>query len=408
MNNSITALKEKFISKKSFVNFDYYIFLLQTLFYGTVVGLNSMLIPVFALQLKATPFMVGLIAGSRGIGHFAFVVPIGFLLDRYGAKKVFVYVSFIDFLIILFMAFAKSPFELLLLASFEGIACSTRLTALNGAFLNHLSHIDASISGWYKGFMNSGLVLAGPLIGGLLLNVFGMKTALIGTACLVIFTNIFIIIFGTVYSTEDNNRANKRSDSSESEGFWEILKNPRILFTTLSEGLGSGYISSFRALIVLLVVGLLKRNAATVSKIVLVLGVAYIVTVFFGSPVLKNIKTKTLFQIAFIVMIPDLLILSAANNLESLYIGAFFSGIGMGILSLGNYRMMSGIKSRGGKLAGLFTFSAGLSLAIAPMLSSFIADFINVGASFLIYIIPFVLIGIVTIFKNKKIAKISL
>lgn len=386
---------------KSLTNFNYYIFLIQSLMYGTVVGLNSMLIPIYALKLGANAFMVGLIAGSRGIGHFAFVVPIGFLLERFGAKKVFLVSSFIDFFIIFSMGFVNSQYALLFLGSLEGIACSTRLTAINGAFLSHLNAISNQKSGWFKGFMNSGLTLSGPLIGGILITKFGFKEAFIVTSVIVIATNIVVIFFGANY-TNDTLKSDSSKESEES--FFYLLKNPKILFTAICEGLGSGYISSFRTLTILLIVGILHGSTEDVSLVVFVTGIANIFIVFAGPPVFKGINTRTLFDISVLIMIPSLFLLAFGNSLKILCIGSFLSGIGTGILSLGNYRMMAQIKGSNGKVAGLLTFSAGFSLAAAPMISSFIADIINVHISFISYVIPFILISACSFAVKRKTA----
>ncbi|HEX9060283.1 MAG TPA: MFS transporter [Clostridia bacterium] len=406
MEHSIAISENEDNKIKSLTNFNYYVFLIQSLMYGTVVGLNSMLIPIYALNLGANAFMVGLIAGSRGIGHFAFVVPIGFILERFGSKKVFLVSSFIDFFVIFLMGFVRDQYSLLFLGAFEGILCSTRLTALNSAFLSHLSTINQLKSGWFKGFMNSGLTLSAPVIGGILTSKLGFKESFIATALLVIATNIVVIIFGANYNNDasknKNNLKKYKNDLKESEeSFFYLLKNPKVLFTSICEGLGSGYMSSFRTLIILLIVGILHRSTEDVSLIVLITGVANIFIVFAGPPVFNGLSINSIFNISTSIMIPSLFILAFGNNLATLCIGSFFSGIGTGILSLGNYRMMAQIKGSNGKVAGLLTFSAGFSLAAAPMISSFIADIINVHISFLSYIIPFGLIAYLAASRRK-------
>lgn len=153
---------------------DYYSFLLHTLIYGMAVGLNSILIPAYALELHASILEVGLIVGSRGIGHFALVVPVGFLLERFGARKIFILSTLLEAFFVLAIFFADTPLMLLLFATLDGFMCSTRLTVLNAAFLQLLPQIDSSRNGWYKACMTTGLMVAGLVAGGMLATQIGM------------------------------------------------------------------------------------------------------------------------------------------------------------------------------------------------------------------------------------------
>src|SRR6266568_5148931 len=57
---------------------------------GVATGMMQMTIPLYAMSLKATTLQLGLIAGASGIGRLLVVLPSGLLIDRYGARLLFI------------------------------------------------------------------------------------------------------------------------------------------------------------------------------------------------------------------------------------------------------------------------------------------------------------------------------
>ncbi len=368
------------------------------------MGLNSILIPAYALELGASALEMGLIVGSRGIGHFALVVPVSFLLERFGARPLFLVSSFLEAIFILAVFFVGSPLPLLLLATLDGFMCSTRLTVLNTAFLQLLPRINPAQNGWFKACMTSGLMLAGPAAGGILAAKIGLAAAFVINAAVIFATIVLVILLPADFLSY-----RKRSDNVNNVNllskFLKLLRDRKILFIAAGETLNTGYMSSFRTLIILVVVGLLKLPVDIVAQIVLVGGGANILTTFAGPVLLKNCQTKTYYHITVLGIVPALVLLGAGGQSWMLYLGSLLSGVSIGVMSLANYKMMSTVQGDRGLIAGVFTFSAGFSLAVAPMVSSILADYFNVRTAFLAYIIPFgVLEGVLWLYRSRAAA----
>lgn len=377
-------------------------FLFQSFIYGTVVGSMSMLIPLYALSLNSDAVQVGLITGSRGMGHFLLVVPVGILLDRFGIKKVFIISSFFSFLIVLFMPFAKIPQVLLLFALAEGLACSTRLTSLNAWAFELLPYLKPSQTGWYKGVSGTGTTIIGPILASFLAEGLGFTTAFTVVAIITLIVNIIELFFGTSNGAKLDVNRDKESVLSACISLLKMFKNPRLLFVSYAESLNSAFTSCFRILIILLIVVSMQKSSGLVSLITSFVGVAYLIVVFLGGFILNYLKSVTIYILSSSIVVISLFILATNQEINFISLASILAGIGLGSLSLVNYKNIGEIKGDSGKVSGIITFTTGVTLCMAPMTISCIVEMFNFQGGFFTLIIPFLML-IVMIFLKIKI-----
>lgn len=384
-------------------NKKFYSFLFQGFFYGISVGYMSLLIPLYALKLNSNAFQVGLITGSRGMGHFLLVVPVGILLDRFGIKKIFTISNFASFLIVLMFPLVNNPKMLLLLALFEGLACSSRLTTLNAWSFELLPFLKPSQLGWYKGVSSTGSTIVGPIIGSFLSEKLGFTIAFAWIAIIILIVNLIQLFFVT--GTVSKQKANEKNEVVVKSfiNIFRMFKNPKILFVSYGESLNSAFTSCFRILIILLLVGVMHKSSGLVSFVTSLVGIAYLIVVFFGGFILKYLKATTIYIISSCIISMVFVVLAIADNLIFIYLASIIAGIGLGILSLVNYKTISGINSDSGKVSGIITFTTGVTLCIAPMAISCVVEMFSLKAGFLALILPFLLVTFLAAFKNKVI-----
>jgi len=130
-------------------------------------------------------------------------------------------------------------------------------------------------------------------------------------------------------------------------------------------------------------------------------GVAYLIVVFFGGFILKYLKSSTIYLIAAFITSISLFIFATNQEILSISIASVFSGIGLGTLSLVNYKTIGGLKGESGKISGIITFTTGVTLCMAPMTISCITEMSSFKAGFLTLITPFALLIILVIFRGK-------
>ncbi|WP_292460059.1 MFS transporter [Methanothermococcus sp.] len=140
------------------------------------IGLIAPLMSIYAKELGASNFEIGIIFGSFAIARTIAQIPIGSLSDKYG-KKIFILIgTFFYGIFTLMYAFINSVSGLLLVRLFNG-AFSSFITPVAGAYVATIAPREKL--GEYMGIFNSSISVGfamGPLIGGFLAEWYGIKT----------------------------------------------------------------------------------------------------------------------------------------------------------------------------------------------------------------------------------------
>ena len=140
------------------------------------IGLIAPLMSIYAKELGASNFEIGLIFGSFAIARTIAQIPIGSLSDKYG-KKIFILIgTFFRGVFTLMYAFVSSVIGLLFVRIFNG-AFSSFITPVAGAYVATIAPREKL--GEYMGIFGSAIGLGfamGPLIGGFLAEWYGIRT----------------------------------------------------------------------------------------------------------------------------------------------------------------------------------------------------------------------------------------
>ena len=107
---------------------------------GVTIGLSKVVTQFFALKIGATPFQIGLIVAMESIGMVLVTVPAGFIISRFGARRVYAIASLGPMVVNLTLAFTS----FLGVASWVSLAASLlliglcipfRIVSMNSTFL---------------------------------------------------------------------------------------------------------------------------------------------------------------------------------------------------------------------------------------------------------------------------------
>jgi len=158
-------------------------------------GIVVPLLPIYADQLGATPLEIGFINGGFSLTLLVFLSIVGRLSDRIG-RKVFL-CSGLAILIIASLGFiwAQNSLQLILVRCFQGLGASMHLPIAQ-AYLGDIT--PKGEEGRWMGRFNAVLFSAvgvGPLIGGLLTDLFSTSTTFLVMAVLSAIGLVATIIF---------------------------------------------------------------------------------------------------------------------------------------------------------------------------------------------------------------------
>lgn len=158
-------------------------------------GIVVPLLPIYADQLGATALEIGFINGAFSLAILVFLPVTGMLSDRFG-RKIFL-CSGLAILIVASLAFiwAQSPFQLILVRFFQGLGASMHLPIAQ-AYLGDIT--PKGEEGRWMGRFNGVLFSAvgiGPLIGGVLTDLFSTNATFLVMASLCATGLVATIIF---------------------------------------------------------------------------------------------------------------------------------------------------------------------------------------------------------------------
>lgn len=141
-------------------------FMIINLLAGIAAGILLLTIPLYALALKANVMQLGLVSGIGGIGRLLFIVPAGLLVDRYGARELFIGSTLINAVCMFLLIPVNSPLHLMMVMSIQGMVQSIGFMSLQAGFLKLLPDLSPTQTGWQRGATSLGFLVIGPVLGG--------------------------------------------------------------------------------------------------------------------------------------------------------------------------------------------------------------------------------------------------
>lgn len=140
------------------------VFGMLTSFMGTSVGVAKLTTALHAMALGADAEQPGQLAAGQVAGNLGMSVPIGFLVDHYGPRRLFVIGSALAGLTYALVPAIASPAFLLGCTAVIGFFMPLRFVSLNTVFFEQLRRMGSGKSGWYRGTHLAGQFLFGPAV----------------------------------------------------------------------------------------------------------------------------------------------------------------------------------------------------------------------------------------------------
>lgn len=159
------------------------------------LGIIWPLIPVYAVELGAGGFLVGLIIASFNLSRTLFSPFAGWISDRWGRKKFIVSGLFIYALISVLYVLPEQPETLIFIRFFHGLA-SLFVVPIAMALAADIA--PRNQLGIYMGTLNMSVMIGlgiGPALGGTLRDHFGMNYAFYAMGALALLTSILVALF---------------------------------------------------------------------------------------------------------------------------------------------------------------------------------------------------------------------
>jgi MFS family permease len=349
---------------------------------GVATGMLQMTMPLYALSLKATTMQLGLIAGASGIGRLLVVIPSGVLIDRYGARLLFVVSTLVTAIATLVLLTATSTATLLGVLAILGMGQAIGFLALQAGFLKRLPYLGKARAGWQRGATQIGFYLIGPVMCGMLLQESRYGVVFISVSA-IFATELALSWYRRVRGAREVQESHHRSDSGQLARFGVLLSDRVMLQVLTIECLGAATFTVFRGFVAPVAVSILHLSVRDVSFLILSQGSVAMCMLLFGGGLLEVFTVERIYRCSVICVTLGGVLLASAGGFWSFWLGAVVLGGGTGLMSLCSLSRIARVQGEKGKIAALFSFSIGIGNTVGPVLAGMVGDMLTIQASFL-------------------------
>lgn len=366
-------------------------FMLLAAFSGATIGMAKIVTTLYALHLGANSMQVGIISAMESLGMIVLTLPAGFVIARYGARRVYFLASVGPMLLNLAIPLFGHWLWLAVARLLIGLCIPFRIVSMNSAFLQQLRHIGSSKAGWYRGALTVGMGLIGPLLG----NWLSSSSS---------FTVAFVVIglaFGAM--------------AAYSLGFWSdapaapvadvgqapavgmladikaMIANVEIAESCLIELVGSATASLFGTFVILLAMDVAALNQTQAVSLVMVQGLASVTALFTLGYVLQRSGRPFAYIASLSAALCALLLLGFAHTYWLLALGGVLLSTGTALIHLVNMTQMSEHSMDKSKISGLFNLASMLGSFSGAIVGGVLSHYVGLANLFLCWI-PVVLV----------------
>jgi DHA1 family multidrug resistance protein-like MFS transporter len=349
---------------------------------STGMGLVVPLLPVYAHELGAGSFQIGLIFGAFSLTRSLFVPYFGSLSDRKSKKHLLTIGMFIYFALSLLYAVSDDVLSLILLRLGHGFA-SAMILPVAQAYVGLLTpeHKEGRIMGMFNLSLYLGLS-AGPLLGGVVRDLYNFQVSFL---CMAGLTFIGFLLCLLILPPEPVSYGKNRDAKKQSVSYLALFKNASLFslfaFRTCFT-IGVGITWTFIPLLASIRLDLSSSAIGVVVMVhVFVAGSLQIPMGYLADRLNKNLMVTT----GGILGIVAVLYLNTASSFGELILANGLLGLAGGIsvpaiMALG---VIGGRNSGAmGGMMGFLALSHSVGMLIGPLLGGLLIDLFSFEAVF--------------------------
>lgn len=323
-------------------------------FAGVTIGMLKVLSTLYAIRLGATSWQMGIISSADGFGMMLMTLPAGLMVARFGARRVYLTASIGAALVYLIAPTITSLMLLPCAFIFGGMCIPFRIVAISGAFMDQLKIFGHAKAGWYRGSQVVGMIVAGPLLGTIVLERAGIFAGYWTVAAMF----AFMAFAGLVALPARKPNAEIPSLRANIRDLTGLLRNDTV-FGVCSIELSSSWVQSlFTAFIILIAVKSMHLSEPAAVSVRFFEGAISVLTLFFGSSLVREVAAVQLYRSSLALIVGGLILTGAASGYWGLAAATVSLGVGLGITNIVNVRQLSVLDFNKSKLSSLQLMSS--------------------------------------------------
>ena len=359
---------------------------------GVAAGVMQLLLPLYALSLSVSPAGVGLLRGLAQFGGLTTSLPGGFLIDRYGARRVYAASCLIDGVLICLIPSFTTVTYLTAFLFLEGALGTLRWTTINSAFFSRLSLFGHSRAGWTRASLAVGANFIGPLLGGVCAHYLSYGHSFIAIGAIVAAPILALPLFRS--TTPAVAAVRHEVEVPFLIQFRGLLANRELWKVALLQSAGISGNSSYLIYIVLLVVTTRGNSPGEAAQLIAAQGISFVISMFWGGRFFERYSLPVLYSGSFLLQAVGLLATGSLTGHWLLMSGAVVFGLGTGMLTTVSFSRLGSMQGQKGKLSGLFFLITGTGVALGPLWGGLLVKLWGIQAAFIGFV-PIVVVGLI-------------
>jgi DHA1 family multidrug resistance protein-like MFS transporter len=363
-------------------------------------GLVVPLLPSFAHELGATGLYIGFIFGAFSLSRTAFLPYFGRLSDMKGRKPLITAGLFFYFLASIAYLLSQSVNHLILIRFLQGIA-SAMVLPIAQAYAGEIT--PPGREGWMMGTLNIALyggLGGGPILGGMLKDVFNIRASFLGMG--------FVCISGFILCAlllPPRDQEHIRIRSKEPVNYRELFKNRYIAGIFLFRFIGTICIGTIWAFAPLFADKIFGFSSFAIG---MVITLSVLMSAILMAPMgylADNLNKLVMLGLGGFITAFAMIIFTLAREPWMLFAASIILGIGGGIAvptGLAITVIVGRLKESMGSIMSIMIMAHSFGMIIGPILAGIMMDFIDIRIAFAGSAILMVLATLATLYMMRS------
>jgi MFS family permease len=334
--------------------------------YGSVfltqmcLGIAFIATPILALEMEASPILIGLIGASGGATYAVMARIFGSASDRFSRKKLLLTAEVVQAFSMVLSFLSQDPYQLIF-ARFVFSVGLALYWPLSEAYIGDLAGADQlsqALTGYNVSWSSATIV--GPQLGGLLITWYFIRTPFLVALAGILFAAV-LLLPRTVANINGSHHMFHLNKSEKRVG-----NGPNVfplIYAFLFAFTGATLSAIFPAYATQLGV-----SADLIGLMFLLSGLTQTLTVLLANRLQSKLEEGRILLLSSFFMFCALTIIGLALAMPIFFVGFTIFGLGQGMAySTAILLVLRGSGSRRGKAAGLFESTLGIGFFLGPL-----------------------------------------
>lgn len=327
---------------------------------GVSVGLGRVLTTLYALELGASNAQIGYIAAFETFGKLIVTLPAGFLIARYGAKRVYALASFFPMLLTCLIPWSTVWWQVAVTRGLISLAIPFRTVSMNSSFLRQLKYLGSAKAGWYRGSQSFGTLILGPFVATLVTAHFSFMWSFLLIALLF----ALMMAFGSNVLPGELDAAptdHVNGDARPAFAMWQQVRDMwserEVRDSCVMEFVNSATTQVFTTFILVLALTVAHLSQPLAVTLITVQGATTVFASFGLGHVLNLISPSKVQWLSVALAVAGLALLGTAFDYPMLVLGTILLGAGSALIGLSRTLRLSRLPGDKSKISGVYNLS---------------------------------------------------